>query len=156
MSVQCFQQSSHDVFGSRTQPAQPPPPPPSAARPPDFFANGPSPPVGPSFSQPMPLPEPSASPLKNVDAVKTYLEQSGGRPLNQVEIAGLVSMLQDSIDSADGTHVFLCPALSPGSTYCSQMTLNHSDFRKVHHVRILQPSARYFLPLPRPPSLLPR
>ncbi|KAF9648635.1 hypothetical protein BDM02DRAFT_3143902 [Thelephora ganbajun] len=90
-------QSSHDVFGSQTQPAQPPP----AARPPNFFTNGPSPPPGPSFSQLTTLPESSTSPLKNVDAVKTYLEQSGGRPLNQVEIAGLVSMLQDSIDSID-------------------------------------------------------
>ncbi|KAF9784993.1 hypothetical protein BJ322DRAFT_1060813 [Thelephora terrestris] len=94
-------QSSHDVFGSRTQPAQPLPPPPPAARPPDFFANRPSQPAGPSTSQLTALPELSTSPLKNVDAVKSYLEQNGSRPLNQVEIAGLVSMLQDSIDNID-------------------------------------------------------
>ena len=134
------------MFGSRTQPTQPPLPPPP----------GPSPPAGPSFTQPPSLPEPSASPLKNVDAVKTYLEQSGGRPLNQVEIAGLVSMLQDSIDGADGTHAFLRLALcrnSSNPSYRSQMTLNHSVFRKAHHVRAPQPPARYFLPLPRPPYL---
>jgi hypothetical protein len=41
--------------------------------------------------------------------------------------------------------------------YYFQMTLSsHSVFRKVHHVRVLQPPARYFLPLPRPPYLPPR
>ena len=147
------------MFGSQTQPTQPSLPPPPAAQPSNFFANGPSPPAGPSFTQPPSLPEPSASPLKNVDAVKTYLEQSGGRPLNQVEIAGLVSMLQDSIDGADGTHAFLRLALcrnSSNPSYRSQMTLNHSVFRKAHHVRVLQSSDRYFLPLPRPPPLPPR
>jgi len=38
--------------------------------------------------------------------------------------------------------------------YCLQMTLSsHSVFRRAHHVRIPQPPARYFLPLPRPPYL---
>ena len=93
------------MLESQTQQTQPPPPPPS--QPPDFFASGPSSPTGPSFPQLTTLPEPSASPLKNIDAVKSYLEQTGGRPLNPVEIAGLVSMLQDTIDSADGKHAFL-------------------------------------------------
>ena len=75
---------------SPDQPAQPP----QATRPSDFFANGPSTSAGPSSSQLPSLPEPSTSPLKNVGAVKTYLEQNGGRPFNQVEIAGLVSMLR--------------------------------------------------------------
>jgi hypothetical protein len=44
----------------------------------------------------------NASPLKNVDAVKNYLTENASRQLNQVEIAGLVSLLQDSIDAADG------------------------------------------------------
>ena len=150
------------MFGSRAQPAQPPPPSPPAARPPNFFSKGPSPPAGPSSPQLTSLPEPSASPLKNVDAVKTYLEQNGGRSLNQVEIAGLVSMLQDSIDGADGTHAFLRHVLFSKSQVPShsfhyfQMTLSHSVFRKVHHVRVLQPPARYFLPPPRPPCLPPR
>ena len=146
------------MFGPRTQPAQPLPPPPAAARPPNFFANGPSQPTGPLPPQLPSLPELSASPLKNIDAVKTYLEQSGGRPLNQVEIAGLVSMLQDSIEGADGTHAFLRRALCHGSNYPShrfQMKLNsRSVFRKAHHVRVLRPSGHYFLPLPRLPSLL--
>ena len=98
------------MFGSR---AQPPPPPPPVVRPPDFFASGPNSPAGPTFPRLTSLPEPSTSPLKNVDAVKTYLEQSEGRSLNQVEIAGLVSMLQDSIDGTDGTHAFLRHALFP-------------------------------------------
>jgi len=148
------------VFGPRTQPAQPPPPPPAAARPPNFFANGPSQPAGPPPLQLPSLPEPSASPLKNIDAVKTYLEQSGGRPLNQVEIAGLVSMLQDSMEGADGTHAFLRRALCHGSNHPShrfQMKLNsRSVFRKAHHVRVLRPSGHYFQPLPRLPSLLQR
>ena len=97
------------MFGSRTQPAQSPP----ATRPPDFFSNGQNQLPGSPTPQILPLPEPSASPLKNVDAVKTYLEQNGGRPLNQVEIAGLVSMLQDSIDNIDGARAFLCLTLLP-------------------------------------------
>lgn len=94
------------MFGSRTQLVQPLPPPPPAARPPDFFANGQNLPANPSNQQIPSLPEPSTSPLKNVDAVKTYLEQNGSRPLNPVEIAGLVSMLQDSMEGIDGEHAF--------------------------------------------------
>lgn len=106
------------MFGSQTQPVQPPTPP--AVRPPDLL--GMNPPASPSILQLPSLPEPSASPLKNVDAVKTYLERSGGRPLNPVEIAGLVSMLQDSIDNVDGAHAFLrlavqlCILLLPDDT----------------------------------------
>lgn len=44
----------------------------------------------------------SASPSKNVDAVKNYLSENGSRQLNPVEIAGLVSLLQDSIDGSEG------------------------------------------------------
>ena len=101
------------MFESRIQQAQPPPPPPPAVRQPNPFVDGPSTPAGPSVSRVPALPEHSTSPLKNVDAVKTYLEQNGGRPLNQVEIAGLVSMLQDSIEGIDGSHTLLRLVLRP-------------------------------------------
>ena len=100
------------MFGPRTHPAQPSLPPP-----PDPLAIGINTPSSPPVLHLPSLPEPSASPLKNVDAVKTYLEQNGGRPLHQVEIAGLVSMLQDSIDSVDGTHDFLLLALLRGLSH---------------------------------------
>ena len=44
----------------------------------------------------------NVSPSKNIDAVKNYLSENASRQLNQVEIAGLVSLLQDSIDETDG------------------------------------------------------
>ena len=138
------------MFGSRTQPTQPPPPP--VVRPPDLLPNDANPPANPSILQFPPLPESSASPLKNVDAVKTYLEQNGGRPLHQVEIAGLVSMLQDSIDNIDGAYTLRLALFSRLNHifYSSQMTTNnHSVSRKAHHVRILRQPTRSH----RPPSL---
>jgi hypothetical protein len=140
------------VFGPRTQPTPPPPP---AVQPPDPPPNGTNPSASPSILQLPSLPEPSASPLKNVDAVKTYLEQNGSRALNPVEIAGLVSMLQDSIDNIDGAHDSLRLVLLPrfNHTFCSsQMTPNsHSVFRKAHHAQVLQRPTRSLLTRqPRP------
>lgn len=99
------------MFESQTQQVQPPPPPPS--QPSDIFASGPSSPSGPSFSQLTTLPEPSTSPVKNVDTVKDYLAQAEGRTLNPVEIAGLVSILQRALDGPDCKHAPLRLTLPP-------------------------------------------
>ncbi|KDQ61566.1 hypothetical protein JAAARDRAFT_45167 [Jaapia argillacea MUCL 33604] len=90
------------------QPAALPPPPP----PPTFHTPQPPPPQAAPLAS-SPESDTSGSPSKNIETVIQFLSENSGRQLNKIEIAGLVSLLQDSSNDADRPEPFRF-STSPG------------------------------------------